>query len=155
MNNIILTTTDPSFFGGIFDDEETRKERTNRTKIISDKYNNGNLPSNTNKMSVYYQGELEDVMGYDIPCLINGEMPELQYGDIIPVTAITLNDKSYDAVMLVGQYDCNEGLYALIMTYNDAETFLSGIKVEAECGEVSFDKLIETTHKGEITNGSN
>ena len=101
MNNIILTTTEPSAFGGAFDDEETRKECASRTKIIFNKYNDGNLPSNTNRMSVYYQGELEDVMGYDIPCLINGAMPELQYGDIIPVKAITLDDKSYDAVMLV------------------------------------------------------
>ena len=144
MNNIILTTTEPSAFGGAFDDEETRKECASRTKIISDKYNDGNLPSNTNRMSVYYQGELEDVMGYDIPCLINGAMPELQYGDIIPVKAITLDDKSYDAVMLVGEYDRNEGLYALIMTYHDAETFLSG-ELEAEYGMVSFDKLTRKT----------
>ena len=144
MNNIILTTTEPSAFGGAFDDEETRKECASRTKIIFDKYNDGNLPSNTNRMSVYYQGELEDVMGYDIPCLINGAMPELQYGDIIPVKAITLDDKSYDAVMLVGEYDRNEGLYALIMTYHDAETFLSG-ELEAEYGMVSFDKLTRKT----------
>ena len=144
MNNIILTTTEPSAFGGAFDDEETRKECASRTKIIFNKYNDGNLPSNTNRMSVYYQGELEDVMGYDIPCLINGAMPELQYGDIIPVKAITLDDKSYDAVMLVGEYDRNEGLYALIMTYHDAETFLSG-ELEAECGMVSFDKLTRKT----------
>lgn len=144
MNNIILTTTEPSAFGGAFDDEETRKECASRTKIIFNKYNDGNLPSNTNRMSVYYQGELEDVMGYDIPCLINGAMPELQYGDIIPVKAITLDDKSYDAVMLVGEYDRNEGLYALIMTYHDAETFLSG-ELEAEYGMVSFDKLTRKT----------
>ena len=144
MNNIILTTTEPSAFGGAFDDKETRKECASRTKIIFNKYNDGNLPSNTNRMSVYYQGELEDVMGYDIPCLINGAMPELQYGDIIPVKAITLDDKSYDAVMLVGEYDRNEGLYALIMTYHDAETFLSG-ELEAEYGMVSFDKLTRKT----------
>ena len=144
MNNIILTTTEPSAFGGAFDDEETRKECASRTKIIFNKYNDGNLPSNTNRMSVYYQGELEDVMGYDIPCLINGAMPELQYGDIIPVKAITLDDKSYDSVMLVGEYDRNEGLYALIMTYHDAETFLSG-ELEAEYGMVSFDKLTRKT----------
>ena len=144
MNNIILTTTEPSAFGGAFDNEETRKECASRTKIIFNKYNDGNLPSNTNRMSVYYQGELEDVMGYDIPCLINGAMPELQYGDIIPVKAITLDDKSYDAVMLVGEYDRNEGLYALIMTYHDAETFLSG-ELEAEYGMVSFDKLTRKT----------
>ena len=144
MNNIILTTTEPSAFGGAFDDEETRKECASRTKIIFNKYNDGNLPSNTNRMSVYYQGELEDVMGYDIPCLINAEIPELQYGDIIPVKAITLDDKSYDAVMLVGEYDRNEGLYALIMTYHDAETFLSG-ELEAEYGMVSFDKLTRKT----------
>ena len=144
MNNIILTTTEPSAFGGAFDDEETRKECASRTKIIFNKYNDGNLPSNTNRMSVYYQGELEDVMGYDIPCLINGAMPELQYGDIIPVKAITLDDKSYDAVMLVGEYDRNEGLYALIMTYHDAETFLSG-EHQDEYGMVSFDKLTRKT----------
>ena len=144
MNNIILTTTEPSAFGGAFDDEETRKECASSTKIIFNKYNDGNLPSNTNRMSVYYQGELEDLMGYDIPCLINGAMPELQYGDIIPVKAITLDDKSYDAVMLVGEYDRNEGLYALIMTYHDAETFLSG-ELEAEYGMVSFDKLTRKT----------
>ena len=39
MNNIILTTTEPSAFGGAFDDKETRKECASRTKIIFDKYN--------------------------------------------------------------------------------------------------------------------
>ena len=35
--------------------------------------------------------------------------------------------------------------YALIMTYHDAETFLSGIEVKAECGMVSFDELTKET----------
>ena len=44
--------------------------------------------------------------------------------------------------MLVGKYNRIDRLYALIMTINDAEHFLSKGKLEAELGGVTFNKLI-------------
>ena len=146
MNNaIILTTSEPSFMGGVFDSKGIHKETHSKTATIADKHNNGKIPCNPNRyLSIYYDGELEDAMGYDIPCLINGSVPELENGDILPVKTVTLDDKEIDAVMLVGVYTDRspEFLHALIMTINDAEIFLSDIETDSKNG-ISFEALLD------------
>jgi len=104
----------------------------------------GNKPVNDNEFfSCYFSGELETLMGFDIVKHIGGEFPLINEGDIIPIHAI-LYEKGeiVKAVMLVGKYNNTDRLYALIMTINDAENFLSEGKLEAELGGVTFNKLI-------------
>ena len=143
-SNIILTTSEASFMGGFFDDDKEYEHTHKRTAIIAEKHGNGEPPCNPNRsLSIYYDGELENEMGYDIPCLISGTVPELKNGDILPVNTVTLEDKKFDAVMLVGIYADRspEFLYALIMTINDAELFLSDIETDSRSG-ISFKALL-------------
>ena len=132
--NIIFTTSEPSFMGGMFDTEETRKETHNRTTTIYKKYNTGKTKNlNTRPMSIYFDGALESEMGYDLPTLIEGTVPELKDGDITSVTAVTLEDEVINAVMLtgidIGMTDSPNSkhpyLFTLILTIDEAEEFLS------------------------------
>tara|TARA_Y100000310_G_scaffold324984_1_gene387691 strand:- start:285 stop:725 length:441 start_codon:yes stop_codon:yes gene_type:complete len=144
-SNIILTTSEVSFMGGFFDDNEAYEHAHKRTAIIAKKHGNGDPPCNPNHhLSIYYDGKLENEMGYDIPCLISGTVPELKDGDILPVNTVTLDDKKFDAVMLVGVYTDRspEFLHALIMTIDDAEIFLSDIETDSNSG-ISFKALVD------------
>lgn len=132
--DIILTTSEPSFMCGIFDNEETRKENHSRTTTIYKKYNTAKTKNlNTRPMSIYFDGDLESQMGYDVPTLIEGTIPELKDGDITSVIAVTLEDKVINAVMLtgidIGMTDSPDTkypyLFTLILTIDEAEQFLS------------------------------
>jgi hypothetical protein len=75
-------------------------------------------------------------------------MPIINNGDIIPVDVVACNrNESINAVMLVGVYKYTEEFdhrfYALVMTIDDAEMFLSQGKLTAEVGGVNFNKLIK------------
>tara|TARA_R100000655_G_scaffold50319_1_gene87924 strand:- start:321 stop:752 length:432 start_codon:yes stop_codon:yes gene_type:complete len=118
-----------------------------------------NKPINNNGFfSCYFSGDLERQMGFDIVKHIGGEFPIINDGDILPVNAIVYNaDRAnklvyiVKAVMLVGKYNWTDRLYALIMTINDAENFLSKGELEAELGGVVFNKLIAE----EVSDGIN
>ena len=113
---IIVTTSEPSFMGGMFDDEETTNETHNFALELHEKYKDSNPAVNNNKdlRSVYFDGELEDLMGFDIVTHVAGEIPEIKDGDKIPMTAITLKGKEINAVMSV--FCEREALRALIHT---------------------------------------
>jgi hypothetical protein len=131
MNNIIFTTTEPSFMAGVFNTEADNASARKRTDIIIDKYNTAIPVNNTKTMSCYFEGDLEAEMGYDCPVLIEGSIPKLSNGDILSVMAVTLDGKELDAVMLVGydrgmsEDEDNFWLYSLILTLEDAESLLS------------------------------
>jgi len=143
-----LTTTQPMFFGGAFasDEEQQEAEMFVESIYIKNKQD-GNEAVNPNEFfSCYFDGELEHMMGFDIVKQVGGELPQINDGDIIPVDAVVYGkDEIVDAVMLVGiyKYMTPKRLYALVMTIEDAEIFLSEGKLESEMGGVTFNTLIK------------
>ena len=90
---------EPSFMFGLFDDEEQRAEDVAQAIRLA-----GN-PINKNKkvFEVYFDGEIEEMIGFDVVCPIDGVVPKLKYGDKIECIAITPDDKEHDAIMYVGR----------------------------------------------------
>ena len=141
-----VTTTEPMFLGGVISSDTELQEAKKFAKSIYNKNKEkGNEPINPNKFfSCYFDGELEGMMGFDIVAHVGGEFPLINDGDIIPVDAVIYGkDQIVDAIMLVGRYINMERLYALVMTIEDAEMFLSEGKLESEMGGVTFSKLTE------------
>ena len=141
-----VTTTQPMFLGGVVaSDEELQEAEEFARSMYNKNKQNGDAPVNPNEFfSCYFAGELESMMGFDIVAHIGGDLPPVHDGDIIPVDAVVYGkDKVVDAVMLVGRYINMERLYALVMTIDDAEKFLSKGKLESEMGMVIFNKIVE------------
>tara|TARA_R100000808_G_scaffold23964_1_gene54051 strand:- start:1643 stop:2092 length:450 start_codon:yes stop_codon:yes gene_type:complete len=90
---------EPSFMFGLFDSEEERSDNTAQAQRLA-----GN-PINKNKQGfeVYFDGEIEEMIGFDVVCHIDGVVPKLKYGDKIECIAITPDDKEHDAIMYVGR----------------------------------------------------
>ena len=84
---IIVTTSEPSFMGGMFDDEETKQETHSVALKLHNKYKDSNpaVNENENIWGIYFDGELEDIMGFDIVTLVAGTVPKLKIGDKIDV----------------------------------------------------------------------
>jgi len=109
---IIVTTMEPSFMGGMFDEDGNAQSYALK---LHKKYKDSNPAINNNEFfSVYFDGELEELMGFDIVRHVAGEIPEIKDGDKIPMTAITLKGKEINAVMSV--FCEREALRALIHT---------------------------------------
>ena len=140
MNTPVFCGQEPSFMGGSFDDEETYKERTTQAQRLS-----GN-PVNKNKefFSIYFHGELENMMGFDIVSFIDGTFPVIKDGDRVKCIAITPDDEKHDAITYVGKRVYDNLLYCLVLLASEE---LEGD--EAEGGSVTF----SNHHPGEKGKG--
>ena len=96
---IVVTTIEPSIMGGMFDEDGNAQSYARK---LYEKYKDSNPAVNNNEFfPVYFDGELEELMEFDIVKHVAGEIPEIKDGDKIPMTAITLKGKEIDAVMSV------------------------------------------------------
>ena len=129
MDKPIFCGQEPSFMGGAFDSEEEYLSRTTQAQRLAGKPVN----NNEDHFPIYFDGELEMMIGFDIVSFVDGIMPEVKYGDRIECFAIAPDDKKYDAVVHVGRYKSNKKLYCLIRLKSD---YL--LNVEYEGGSVEF-----------------
>ena len=106
---------EPSFMLGIFDTEEEHSEKTSQAQRL------GNNPINKNDefFEIYFHGELEGMVGFDVVCFVDGTMPEINYGDAIECITITPDDKKHDAIIHVGRRKSTKQLFCLVRTPND------------------------------------
>ena len=85
--------------------------------------------------SCYIHGELEYDVSYDIPTLLNGTIPVLNYGDHVPCQLI-FEDKPIKAVMVVGKdrdrirRDGGMKVAVYIVKHDDIESACTNFEVE-------------------------
>jgi hypothetical protein len=96
--------------GGAFDTEEEHNKRTTQAQRL------GKNPINENEdfFCIYFDGRLEEMIGFDIVCFIDGTMPKIKYGDIIDCTVITPDDKEHDAIIIVCKSKMRKELFCLV-----------------------------------------
>mgnify|MGYP003151610378 CR=1 FL=1 len=91
---------EPGFMGGAFDDEDTHKERTVQARKLA-----GNpIDKSDADFSIYFHGELEYMIGFDIVSFIDGTFPKIKYGDKIKSITYTPDGKKHDTIVYVGEY---------------------------------------------------
>jgi hypothetical protein len=127
----IFCGQEPSFMGGALDTEEQHSDRTQQAQKLS-----GN-PINKNKESftIYFHGELESMMGFDIVSFVDGTFPKIKFGDRVKCIAITPDGKKHKAVTYVGHYKTDKHrLYCLVLLKSEKLTD----QTKHELGLVSF-----------------
>ena len=130
MNIPVFCGQEPSFMGGMFDDPTEYYHRTRQAQRLT-----GNpINNNDDHFAIYFHGELEDMMGFDIVSFVDGIMPKIKYGDRIKCIAITPDDIKHTSIIYVGRYKHDKKLYCLIKLENDPI-----LNVEYEGGLVEFE----------------
>ena len=112
--------------------------------------NNSNVRFNTEDHcygSIYFDGELEREMGFDIAMHTGGIIDQdFKVGDTFKAEVIhPVTLKRIESIGLIGEYERGEVAkhYVLIMTLEDYSYFINTSDLTAECGGVTFKK--ETT----------
>ena len=99
-NKPVFCGQEPAFMAGAFETEEENLSRNAQAIRLS-----GNpIDDNKSTKSIYFDGELEMMIGFDIVSFIGGTLPKLVYGDKIECITITPDDKKHDAIIYVGRY---------------------------------------------------
>jgi hypothetical protein len=114
-NKPIFCGQEPSFMAGFFDTEEEHNKNTTQAQRL------GKNPINENEdfFEIYFDGKLEQMIGFDIVCFVDGVMPKIKTGDKIECIAITPDDKKHDAVIYVFTKGKTKNLHCLVRLPDD------------------------------------
>lgn len=93
----------PSFMGGAFNDEKTDRQVKSQAARLSKEINGNPKILEKSFISCYLHDGIERICGYDIPNLLDGTIPELQYGDIIDCLVYDYDDIVHECFIIVGQ----------------------------------------------------
>lgn len=90
-NKPVFCTEEPSFMGGAFEGDEVRSQaiRLRKSPKVAHRID-----------SIYFDGTLENLLGYDIVNFIDGEIPHLLHGAVVPCSVITPSDAELDALIV-------------------------------------------------------
>ena len=120
----VFCTEKPSLLGGAFNDDDTKE----KVKSQALRLRGNPRIEHVGFMVCYFHGKLEaEHMHYDIVNIVDGCLPALKYGDVIPCVTITPDGKRLDTVMCVGKSRYPKGsLRAYIILPDDVDS-LSGV----------------------------
>tara|TARA_Y100000310_G_scaffold324799_1_gene387137 strand:+ start:266 stop:766 length:501 start_codon:yes stop_codon:yes gene_type:complete len=127
----------PGFMAGIFDTEDEFNERNTQANELVDSGQATGKPidKNTDHFSIYFHGELEYMIGFDIVSFIDGTFPEIKYGDKIKSITYTPDGEKHNTIVYVGKYTSNspwshekteylnEKLYCLVLLASEKPDF--------------------------------
>ena len=90
----------PSFMGGAFNDEKTDRQVKSQAARLSKEINGNPKILEKSYVSCYLHDGIEYLCGYDIPNLIDGTIPEVQYGNIVDCLVY---DCDHECFMVIGK----------------------------------------------------
>ena len=127
----------PSFMGGAFNDEETNKKVKSQAARLSKEINGNPKILEKNFVSCYLHDGIEYLCGYDIPNLIDGTIPQVQYGDIIDCLVYDCDDIVHECFMVIGKRLLfagrearNNELFCLIVLKEELDTLQSTKEID-------------------------
>jgi len=93
----------PSFMGGALNDDETNKKVKSQADRLSKEINGNPKILEKSYVVCYLHDGIEYLCGYDIPNLIDGTIPEVQYGNIVDCLVYDCNDIVHECFMVIGK----------------------------------------------------
>ena len=114
-NKPVFCGQEPSFMGGLFDTKEEYNKRTTQAQKLA----KNPINENEDFFEIYFDGKLEEMIGFDIVCFVDGVMPKIKAGDKIECIAITPDDKKHDAIIHVSNKGRTNDLYCLVRLPDD------------------------------------
>ena len=122
----------PSFMGGAFNNFDTNKEIKSQASRLHKEINGKPKILEKNFVSCYLHDGIQDLCGYDIPNLIDGTIPELQYGNIVDCLVYDYDDIVHECLMVVGKRLLfgDDDLFCLIVLKEELDTLQSTREVD-------------------------
>ena len=121
----------PSFMGGAFNDEKTDRQVKSQAARLSKEINGNPKILEKSYVSCYLHDGIEYLCGYDIPNLIDGTIPEVQYGDIVDCLVYDCDDIVHECFMVIGKrLIAGDGLFCLIILKEEIDKLQSTEEVD-------------------------
>ena len=130
-NKPIFCSEMPSFMGGAFNDDDTNKEVKSQAARLSKEINGNPKILEKSFVTCYLHGGIEYLCGFDIPNLIDGTIPELQYGNIVDCLVYDYDDIVHECFMVIGKrLLAGNGLFCLIVLKEEIDNLQSTREVD-------------------------
>ena len=119
-NKPVFCGQEPSFMGGAFNTEEDEERVKSQAVRLSKEIDGNPVNLSNNVWNVFLHGKIENLCEYDIPVLIDGTVPDVQYGNIVECIVYDIKDRPLDCYIVVGKsITVSNKLYCLIVLKDD------------------------------------